>query len=390
MRHSTRPERVTRATTRASSRRGGTRVAEAREGGRHGARERIADRARDELAARDAGTSARYPLVRKNLRSLVTRKIRNNASSLTRESMANVSIDGARARVRCRPRAPRTCAVCSRRSASTSPTSSMRWRTARCGTLPGGGGLRRHRLLLRRGQIRLRRAEGERHHGELGRQVRVARPDGCAARRRGRPARERPACALLQVGLLGRTPEARAPRARRGARVVGVTSDARSALADTSDVSVVLPLERELCLFDLAPVTSCAIQMLFGDTCAVAAMRARETGVDARALSRESPAGEDDATRALAVEDVMEAVHLYDASRDETTKNISFHVDSRARRRRAARTSFWSTSWCVSRAGATGACWWWIARQKRWSARSRTATCGGRWAPRRQSARVAR
>ena len=108
------------------------------------------------------------------------------------------------------------------------------------------------------------------------------------------------------------------PLARaRGARVVGVTSDARSALADTSDVSVVLPLERELCPFDLAPVTSCAIQMLFGDTCAVAAMRARETGVDARALSRESPAGEDDATRALAVEDVMEAVHLYDASRDE-------------------------------------------------------------------------
>ena len=67
------------------------------------------------------------------------------------------------------------------------------------------------------------------------------------------------------------------PLARaKGARVVGVTSDACSALAETSDARVVLPLERELCPFDLAPVTSCAIQMLFGDTCAVAAMRARE------------------------------------------------------------------------------------------------------------------
>ena len=33
--------------------------------------------------------------------------------------------------------------------------------------------------------------------------------------------------------------------------------------------------ERELCPFDLAPVTSTAIQMLFGDTCAVAIMQAK-------------------------------------------------------------------------------------------------------------------
>ena len=58
------------------------------------------------------------------------------------------------------------------------------------------------------------------------------------------------------------------PLARaKGARVVGVTSDERSALANDADTHVTLPLERELCPFDLAPVTSCAIQMLFGDTC---------------------------------------------------------------------------------------------------------------------------
>jgi arabinose-5-phosphate isomerase len=38
-------------------------------------------------------------------------------------------------------------------------------------------------------------------------------------------------------------------------------------------MDVHLPLMRELCPFDLAPVTSTAIQMLFGDTCAVAIMQ---------------------------------------------------------------------------------------------------------------------
>lgn len=35
-----------------------------------------------------------------------------------------------------------------------------------------------------------------------------------------------------------------------------------------------LPLERELCPFDLAPVTSTASQMVFGDTVAIALMQA--------------------------------------------------------------------------------------------------------------------
>jgi arabinose-5-phosphate isomerase len=36
-----------------------------------------------------------------------------------------------------------------------------------------------------------------------------------------------------------------------------------------------LRAQRELCPFDLAPVTSTAIQMLFGDTVAIALMQAR-------------------------------------------------------------------------------------------------------------------
>ena len=105
------------------------------------------------------------------------------------------------------------------------------------------------------------------------------------------------------------------PLARaKGARVVGVTSDACSALAETSDARVVLPLERELCPFDLAPVTSCAIQMLFGDTCAVAAMRARGATNDATNDAPPPPNERADPVSANAprVADVMDA--LDDAS----------------------------------------------------------------------------
>ena len=50
-----------------------------------------------------------------------------------------------------------------------------------------------------------------------------------------------------------------------------------------------LPLQRELCPFDLAPVTSTAIQMLFGDTVAIALMQAKNLTKDQYAMNH--PAG---------------------------------------------------------------------------------------------------
>lgn len=47
-------------------------------------------------------------------------------------------------------------------------------------------------------------------------------------------------------------------------------------LAQLCDMALHLPLERELCPFDLAPVTSTALQMLFGDTVAIALMQVSE------------------------------------------------------------------------------------------------------------------
>jgi len=55
------------------------------------------------------------------------------------------------------------------------------------------------------------------------------------------------------------------------------------------DITVHLPLERELCPFNLAPVTSTAIQMVFGDTVAIALMAARNLTKDEYAANH--PAG---------------------------------------------------------------------------------------------------
>ncbi|KAG9151646.1 hypothetical protein Leryth_001952 [Lithospermum erythrorhizon] len=52
----------------------------------------------------------------------------------------------------------------------------------------------------------------------------------------------------------------------KGAFLICVTSVEGNCLVGLCDLNVHLPLERELCPFDLAPVTSTAIQMVFGDT----------------------------------------------------------------------------------------------------------------------------
>ena len=59
----------------------------------------------------------------------------------------------------------------------------------------------------------------------------------------------------------------------KGAKLVSVACHDPCKLGNMCDMSVHLPLERELCPFDLAPVTSTALQMLFGDTVAIALMQ---------------------------------------------------------------------------------------------------------------------
>ncbi|KAL6583695.1 putative arabinose 5-phosphate isomerase [Orobanche minor] len=75
----------------------------------------------------------------------------------------------------------------------------------------------------------------------------------------------------------------------KGVYLISVTSVQPNALVRSCDLNVHLPLERELCPFDLAPVTSTAIQMVFGDTVAIALMGARNLSKEEYAANH--PAG---------------------------------------------------------------------------------------------------
>ncbi|KAH7288569.1 hypothetical protein KP509_31G032000 [Ceratopteris richardii] len=103
--------------------------------------------------------------------------------------------------------------------------------------------------------------------------------------------------------LLRLVPCARA----KGAYLVGVTCLKGSNLGQVCDMHVYLPLERELCPFDLAPVTSTTIQMLFGDTVAIALMQAKNMTKEQYALNH--PAGRIGKRLILKVQDVMRKGH---------------------------------------------------------------------------------
>ncbi|XP_050364971.1 probable arabinose 5-phosphate isomerase [Argentina anserina] len=89
----------------------------------------------------------------------------------------------------------------------------------------------------------------------------------------------------------------------KGAFLIAVTSVAGNALASVCDMNVHLPLERELCPFDLAPVTSTAVQMIFGDTVAIALMGARNLTKEQYAANH--PAGRIGKSLIFKVRDVM-------------------------------------------------------------------------------------
>ncbi|HSX25707.1 MAG TPA: KpsF/GutQ family sugar-phosphate isomerase [Chlamydiales bacterium] len=63
---------------------------------------------------------------------------------------------------------------------------------------------------------------------------------------------------------------------KKGAATVAIVSQLHSRLAKNCDLSIFLPVERELCPYDLAPTTSTAVQLIFGDSLAIALMRAKQ------------------------------------------------------------------------------------------------------------------
>ncbi|KAI3454351.1 hypothetical protein Pfo_011014 [Paulownia fortunei] len=89
----------------------------------------------------------------------------------------------------------------------------------------------------------------------------------------------------------------------KGVYLISVTSVMPNGLMRLCDLNVHLPLERELCPFDLAPVTSTAIQMVFGDTVAIALMGARSLSKEEYAANH--PAGRIGKCLIFKVKDLM-------------------------------------------------------------------------------------
>ena len=90
---------------------------------------------------------------------------------------------------------------------------------------------------------------------------------------------------------------------RKGALTIAAVSQPHSRLGSASDLSILLPVQRELCPFDLAPTTSTAVQLLFGDCLAIALMQAKKFTVGDFAATH--PAGLLGRTITLKVADLM-------------------------------------------------------------------------------------
>jgi arabinose-5-phosphate isomerase len=77
---------------------------------------------------------------------------------------------------------------------------------------------------------------------------------------------------------------------KRNTRLLAVVSNPTSRLAKLCDLAINLPFQRELCPFDLAPTSSTAVQLLFGDLLAISLMRLKEFDLSTYALNHPSGA----------------------------------------------------------------------------------------------------
>jgi arabinose-5-phosphate isomerase len=89
----------------------------------------------------------------------------------------------------------------------------------------------------------------------------------------------------------------------KGASIIAVVSNAHSRLAKAADFSIVLPVAKELCPFDIAPTTSTTVQLLFGDLVAIALMRSKKVTINSFILNH--PAGQIGKRLTLKVSDLM-------------------------------------------------------------------------------------
>lgn len=89
----------------------------------------------------------------------------------------------------------------------------------------------------------------------------------------------------------------------RGIKPIAIVNNGNSRLAKACEFFVVLPLEKELCPFDLVPTTSAVTQLIFGDILSVALMTHKNFSLLDYAMNH--PAGKIGRRLTLRVRDLM-------------------------------------------------------------------------------------
>ncbi len=90
---------------------------------------------------------------------------------------------------------------------------------------------------------------------------------------------------------------------KKKAKIIGLTSAPTGRLAKHSDTCMILPMEKELCSFDLVPTTSTELQLIFGDILAIALMRKKNFALSDYVLNH--PSGSIGKKMTLLVKDLM-------------------------------------------------------------------------------------
>ena len=90
---------------------------------------------------------------------------------------------------------------------------------------------------------------------------------------------------------------------KRRAKIIALVSNPQSRLGKQADIALHLPVEKELCSFNLVPTISTAVQLILGDVLAVALMKDKQFALEEYALNH--PAGAIGKKLTLTIEDLM-------------------------------------------------------------------------------------
>ncbi|MDZ4725209.1 MAG: KpsF/GutQ family sugar-phosphate isomerase [Leptospira sp.] len=134
---------------------------------------------------------------------------------------------------------------------------------------------------------------------------------------------------VLAIGKSGESEELNyiLPTLKRiGAKIVGITANDKSRLAELSDIIIVTPILKEACPLALAPTSSTTIALMLGDAIAMALMELKKFQADDFALYH--PAGRLGKRLSLHLSDVMRreeknATVTEDANLDDILKEIT-------------------------------------------------------------------